>query len=223
MLDYSEYTIDDNGYQGNGNGYHPNGYDQLDGDYALFYAIAKNFTHRVKPEDKEDFLHDVLLAMAKVKSKYDQRGKPLTKAGLIRVACYLRAEYWRKYFKRITNVDCSRCSKAQRIKCKEQDLYRECPKAIQLESLDRVIEDGNGNATSFYELIADDNAVDMVAMLDARFTIKGYPHKAIKLAYKKYAGYQLKDGEQRYLNRFRKKLQKTLISVSDFSDFWRLI
>ena len=34
MLDYQEYTIDDDGYQGNGNGYHHNGYDQLDGDYA---------------------------------------------------------------------------------------------------------------------------------------------------------------------------------------------
>ena len=51
MLDYQEYTIDGNGYQGNGNGYHGNGYDQLDGDYALYYKVAKRFTHKVRQED----------------------------------------------------------------------------------------------------------------------------------------------------------------------------
>ena len=61
MLDYQEYTIDGDGYQGNGNGYHSNGYDQLDGDYALFYKVAKRFTHKVKREDSEDFLHDLFL------------------------------------------------------------------------------------------------------------------------------------------------------------------
>ena len=75
MLDHQEYTIDGDGYQGDGDGdgdgYHNNGYDQLDGDYALFYKVAKGFTHKVKHEDTEDFLHDLLLAMARVKAKYD--------------------------------------------------------------------------------------------------------------------------------------------------------
>ena len=56
MLDYAKYTIDDNGYQGNGDGYRNNGYDQLDGDYALYYKVAKGFTHRVKREDSEDVM-----------------------------------------------------------------------------------------------------------------------------------------------------------------------
>jgi len=59
MLDDVDYTIGDNGYQGNGNGYHGNGhngYDKLDGDWLAYYKVAKGFTNRVKPEDREDFL-----------------------------------------------------------------------------------------------------------------------------------------------------------------------
>ena len=142
MLNYDEYTIDGNGYQGNGNGY-----DQLNGDYALFYKVAKGFTHRVKREDSEDFLHDLILAMARVKVKYNANGKELTTGGLVRVAQYKVADYWRKRFKRINGIDCSRCNKAQRDKCREKDLYGNCPKAVKLESLDRIVENGNGAST----------------------------------------------------------------------------
>jgi len=56
MLDYQEYTIDGNSYQGNGNG---NGYDHLDGDWVLYSKVARGFVKRVKPEDRQDFLHDL--------------------------------------------------------------------------------------------------------------------------------------------------------------------
>jgi hypothetical protein len=215
MLDTYEYNTGDNGYQGkgNGNGNGHNGYDKLDGDWALFYKVAKGFTHRVKPEDREDFLHDLILVMAKVKVKYDQIGKPLTEAGLIRVACYERAQYWRWLFKRVNGVDCSRCSKAQRAKCKEQDLYRECPKAIKIDSLDRLVEDGNGDRTPLHELIADDKA-DFIPRLDAMLILEGYPIRFVQLAYKKYAGYRLTDSEAHYYWRERKKTQKKLVEAS---------
>ncbi len=210
MLDYEDYTIDDNGYQGNGNGYHGNGYDKLDGDWLAYYKVGKSFTSKVKPEDREDFLHDLILAMARVKAGYDAKGKELTTGGLVRIAQYEVADYWRKWFKRANGIECSRCSQSQRQKCKDWQLYTDCPKAIKLESLDRLVEDGNGDSTPLYELIADDKAVDLVAMVDARLTLNGYPTKAVKLLYKRYAGYQLVESEQRYLNRFRKKVQKTL-------------
>jgi hypothetical protein len=211
MLDYDDYTIGDNGYQGNGNNHHGNGYDKLDGDYALFYKVAKGFTHRVKQQDSEDFLHDLFVAFIKVKAAYTAKGKELTEGGLVRVAQYEVADYWRRHFKRINGVDCSRCSQAQRAKCKGQDLYRECPKAIALESLDRVIEDGNGDSTPLHELIADDKATDLVARLEARLILEGYPTKAVKLLYKRYAGYPLDKREQNYLTHFRKKAQKRLV------------
>jgi len=210
MLDYEDYTIDDDGYQGNGNGYHGNGYNQLNGDWGLYYKVAKRFTYKVVREDSEDFLHDLFLAFARVKASYQVKGKELTEGGLMRVAQYELADYWRKHFKRINGIECSRCSQQQREKCKDWYLYPDCPKAIKLESLDKLVEDGNGDSTPLYEMIADDKAVDLVAMVDARLTLHGYPTKAVKLLYKRYAGYQLAESEQRYLNRFRKKVQKTL-------------
>jgi len=211
MSDYEDYNIDDDGYQGNGNGYRSNGYDQLDGDYALFYKVAKRFTYKVVREDSEDFLHDLILAMARVKATYIAKGKELTEGGLMRVAKYELADYWRKRFKRINGIDCSRCSKAQREKCKDWYLYPDCPKAVKIECLEKLVEDGNGDSTPLHELIADDNAVDLVARLDARLTLANYPHRFVKLAYKKYAGYQLSDSERQYLWRELKKAQKSLV------------
>ena len=212
MLDYQEYTIDGNGYQGNGNGYHGNGYDQLDGDYALFYKVAKGFTHRVKREDSEDFLHDCMLAMARIKASYDAKGKELTEGGLVRVAQYELADYWRKHFKRINGIDCSRCSKAQREKCRDWDLYiyMDCPKAVKMERLDKLVEDGNGDSTPLHELIADDNA-DFIPRLDAKLILESYPRRFVQLAYKKYAGYQLTDTERKYYWKEQKRAQKTLV------------
>ena len=139
--------------------------------------------------------------MAKVKAKYQATDKELTEAGLIRVACYEVAEYWRQKFKRLNGTDCGRCSQEQRHRCKDRDLYSECPKAVKIESLDRLIEDGEGNEVELSQLIADDNAVDVVAMLDARLTLKSYPHKFLDIAYKKYAGYPLSHQERTYLYR----------------------
>ena len=121
--------------------------------------------------------------MAKVKAKYKAIGKELAGAGLIRVACYDVADYWRKKFKRINGTDCGRCSQEQRQKCKDKDLYRECPKAIKIESLDRLLEDGDGNQIELSQMIADDNAVYVSARLEARLILQSYPHKFIRIAY----------------------------------------
>jgi len=212
MLDHQEYTIDGNGYQGNGNGDNGNGYNKLDGNWALFYKIAKGFKRRVRPEDSEDFLHDLFLSFAGVKAKYDQIGKPLTEGGLIRIACYEVAGYWRKWYRRYQNTDCGRCSNRQRLKCKEDKSYGgKCPKAIHIDSLDRLVEDGNGDCTPLHELIADDSAVDIVARLDARLTLDGYPRRFVQLKYKQYAGYPLTNTERNYLYRQARKYQKKLV------------
>ena len=135
----------------------------------------------------------------------------MTIGGLVRIAQYELADYWNKWFYQKNGVNCHSCSKAQRGKCREKDLYGECPRAVKLESLDRVIEDGNGDSTPLCELIADDKAIDIVAMLDARFTLKGYPTKAVRLLYKRYAGYPLDKRERAYLSRFSRRTQKTLV------------
>ena len=213
MLDYEDYTIDENAYQGNGNGYHGNGYDQLNGDWGLFYKVAKRFTYKVVRKDSEDFLHDLFLAFARVKASYQVKGKELTEGGLMRVAQYELADYWRKHFKRINGIDCSRCSKAQREKCKDWYLYPDCPKAVKTERLDKLVEDGNGDSTPLHELIADDKAVDLVARLDARLILDSYPRRFVHLMYKDYAGYSLTNTERNYVYHHKRKAQKRLITV----------
>lgn len=212
MLDYQEYTIDDSDYQGNG--HHHNGYSHLEGDWLVYYKIASRFTHKVKPEDKEDFLHDLILAFARVRASYDVRGKELTTGGLVRIARYEVADYWRKWYRRNQNSDCGRCSKRQRQKCETNNSYgSKCPKAIELESLDRLVEDGEGNQTELYQLLADDNA-DFIPRLEAKLIVEAYPERFVQLAYKKYAGYRLTDSEAHYYWRERKKAQKKLVEVS---------
>ena len=55
MLDIQEYTTQIDQYQGNGNGNNGNGngngYSQLQGDWSMFYIIAKGFVKRVRPLD----------------------------------------------------------------------------------------------------------------------------------------------------------------------------
>ncbi|AHB13479.1 hypothetical protein GY50_0698 [Dehalococcoides mccartyi GY50] len=213
MLDIQEYTTQIDQYQGNGNGNNGNngngnGYSQLQGDWSMFYKVAKGFTKRVRPEDRQDFLHDLLLTMHKVKAKYDVIGKELTEAGLIRVACYEVAQYWRNKFRRKNGIDCGRCSREQRQKCKANNLYGECPKAVRLESLDRLLTDADGNQIELSQMIADDNAVDVSDRLDARLTLQSYPHRFVRIAYKKYAGYPLTVTERQYLYRQRSKAYK---------------
>ncbi len=156
-------------------------------------------------------MHDLILAMSRVKTDYTAKGKDLTEGGLVRVAQYEVADYWNKWFKQKNGVNCHSCSKAQHDKCRKQDLYGECPRAVKLDSLDRVIDDGNGNQVELHELIADDKAVDLVAMLDARHTLDGYPRRFVQLKYKEYAGYPLTNTERNYLYRQNKKTQKRLI------------
>jgi len=208
MLDCAEYTIDGDGYQDNG--HHRNGYDRLQGDWLAYYKVARNFTGRVKPEDREDFLHDLFVEYAKIASSYQAKDKELTTGGLVRIAQYRVADYWRKWFKRINGRDCSRCSKAQKAKCKAGNLYLQCPKSVKLESLDTIIEDGNGDSSPLCELLADDSA-DFIPRLEAKLILQGYPLRFVKLAYKKYTGYPLDKVEQNYYYREQKKAQKTLV------------
>ena len=153
--------------------------------------------------------------MAKVRAKYEAKGKPLTEAGLMRVASYELSEYWVKQRRLTTWLDCGNCSKEQRRKCREEDLYSECPKFHQLVSLNTEIDgDGDGHKTELIEFIADDKAIDLDAWVDARRILRGLPRRLVQIAYKMYSGYRLDRNEQRYLERFRqdelKKYQKAL-------------
>ena len=114
------------------------------------------------------------------------------------------------YYKINNALDCHTCSKAQRHKCKEGDLYSQCPKAIRLEYLSKPILDSEGNLTELGNLIADDKALDLDAWLDARTFLLGCPMRLIVIAGKRLKGIPLTNKEHQYLWRFRQSGQKGL-------------
>jgi len=190
---------------------HSNGYDQLQGEWLAYYNVASRFTDRVKPQDKEDILHTIIMTLADVESNNGH--KPFTEAVMYRIASRTVADYWFSHYSYNTGLDCKHCSKAQRQKCKENDLYTECPKAIKLESLNKPIIDSEGHTTELGELIADDKALDLGAWLDARTFLLGFPQRLLEIAHKLENGDKLTPTDSQYLWRFRKREQKALIAM----------
>ena len=179
MLDWGKY-ITVTAYPQDGD--NPLSYDYLEGDWALFYKVARYFVRKVKFEDREDFLHDTMLEMAKVKTKYQAKGKPLTEAGLMRVASYEVTEYW-------------------------HTLMRHRPTVL---SLNDKADNGEGEATELIEFLADDNAVDLDLKLDARHFLLACPRRLVQIAYKRYSGRPLDGRDREYLRLYLKKTQKPL-------------
>ena len=192
--------------QGEPNG---NGYAQLDGEWLTYYNVASRFTHKVKAEDSQDLLHDIILTLAV--AERNNGHKPFTEAAMYRIASRAVADYWRAYYKANNGLDCHSCSKAQRHKCKEGYLYTECPKAIKIESLNKPILDSEGNLTELGELIADDKAMELDAWVSDSTWEIGYPKRLVAIAYKLKAGIPLDWKEHKYLQRYRQKEQKRLL------------
>ena len=188
-----------------------NGYDQLEGEWLTYYNVASRFTGRVKTEDKEDILHTIIATLADVERNNGH--KPFTEAVMYRIASRTVADYWRTYYKASNGLDCGSCSKAQRRKCKEDDLYTQCPKAIKLESLDQPIIDSEGHTTELGELIADDKALDLGAWLDAKTFLLGFPQRLLGIADKLNSGEALTNKDHQYLWYWRKREQKSLLAT----------
>jgi len=188
-----------------------NGYDQLEGEWAVYYKVSSYFVRHIRFDDRDDWLHDTMLEMAKVKAKYQLIGKPLTEAGLMRVASYQVAEYWERLRRFTTWLDCGNCSRGQRRRCRDQDLYSECPKFKQLVSLNAIIDTGDGEASELIQFIADDKAVDLDAWLDAKRILRGLPRRLVQIGYKRYSGIPLDTSERKYLCKWLKTQQKTLL------------
>ncbi len=187
---------------------HSNGYDQLQGEWLVYYNVASRFTDRVKPQDKEDILHTIMATLADVER--NNGDKPFTEAVMYRIASRTVADYWFSHYSYNSGLDCKHCSKAQRQKCKEDSLYSECPKAIKLESLNKPIIDSEGHTTELGELIADDKALDLDAWVDARTFLLGFPQRLLAVAHKLDNGESLTGYDRLYLCRFRKREQKAL-------------
>jgi len=166
-----------------------NGYDQLDGQWLTYYKVASQFGHKAKAEDRDDLLHDIMLTLADVARNNAHR--PFTEAGMCRIASIAVVHYWRAQYRLTNGLDCGSCSQAQRQKCRSEDLYSECPRAIKLEYLDKPITDDEGNLTELGELIADDKAIDLDEWLDSKTFLAGCPQRLIAIAHKRLNGMPL--------------------------------
>ena len=188
-----------------------NGYDHLDGEWHTYYKVASRFAHKAMVEDRGDLLHDIILTLAV--AERNNGHKPFMEAVMYRIASRAVADYWREHYQINNGLNCGSCSQIQRRRCKEDDLFTECPKAIKLESLSKPILDNEGNLTELGELIADDKAIDLSAWLDAKTWLLGCPIRLVQIAHKKLGGEPLTNSEYQYLFRIRRKEQKKLIAA----------
>jgi hypothetical protein len=184
-----------------------NGYDRLDGEWAIYYQVASRFSYKAQAQDREDLLHDIMIALADVSRNNGH--KPFTELAMYRVASITVVHYWRAQYRLTNGLDCGSCSKAQRRECREDDLYSECPKAVKLEYLSQPITD-DGNLTELGELIADDRAVDLDAWLDSKTFLTGCPQRLIDIAVKIREGQSLNGADRKYLCKWRKREQLRL-------------
>jgi len=202
MLDIGEYIIDEPHHQ------FGNGYDQLEGDYAIYYKVATKFVYKAQAQDREDLLHTIMLNLAVAGSNNEH--KPDNPSWMYRIASFTVAQYWRDYYRRTYGIDCGHCSNQQRKKCKAENLYSECPRATRIESLQKPIADGDGHLTELGELITDDKSIDLAEWTDINTFLLGCPQRLIDIAENIREGIPLNNKDKCYLQRFRQKEQKLL-------------
>jgi len=130
---------------------------------------------------------------------------------MYRIASFTKAQYWREHYKRTNGLTCGNCSKAQRAKCKEDNLYSQCPKLVKVESLNKPIVDSQGNLTELGELIADDKALDIDAWIDARTFLLGAPERLLTIGTKLRDGEAMTNAERLYLSKWRRREQKMFL------------
>ena len=188
---------------------HSNGYDHLEGEWLTYYNVASRFKDRVRAQDSEDILHTIILTLA-VAERHNGH-KPFTEGTMHRIASRCVADYWRDHYKLTNGLTCCSCSKAQRHKCREDDLYSECPKAIKLESLNKPILDDEGNLTELGELIADPKSLDLDAWDRDYLWQLGYKPRMVAIALKLHNGEALTIADRKYLWKYRQQEQKKLI------------
>jgi hypothetical protein len=85
--------------------------------------------------------------------------------------------------------------------------------SLKIESLSKPITDANGSVTELGETIVNDQAIDLDAWVDARTFLLGCPDRLVQIARKVSSGEKLTPSDSRYLWRFRKREQKTLVAM----------
>ncbi len=182
-------------------------YESLEGEYRDWYQVAKLYERKVPYQDRADIRHTIILELALARAKTTD---PIPLYRAYRIASYMVADYYRQQKKLNTGLDCRHCSKAQRLKCKQGDLYSQCPKLIKLEYLESERVDAEGNRVTIEDTLADDNALDLDQWLDCNTWLLGCPMRLIEIAQKMLDRQKLTATDSQYLWRWRKVNKKPL-------------
>ena len=108
--------------------------------------------------------------------------KPFTEGAMVRVASYVVMEYWHTE-----------------------------KRNGRLISLNTEIDNGEGNTIELIDTIADDNAIDLEAWVDARVWLLGCPQRLVGIAHKRAMGKPLELADRKYLCKWRKREQERLL------------
>ena len=152
-------------------------------DYGKYITVANRYQYKAKYQDREDLNHDIIIALAEAqRAKDNNGGGNLSDIAMLRIASYECQKYWRA-IKRQSNIS----------------------------SLNTELSNGDGDSIELIETIADDKAIDLEAWIDARTWLLGCPRRLVVIACKRLKGIPLTVADRKYLWKWRKKEQKTLI------------
>ena len=69
---------------------------ELDG-WRKYAEIAGKFQGKVKFEDREDIVQDIMVRLAEIDRQKNGNGEALTEGGMVRTASYVVMSYWREF------------------------------------------------------------------------------------------------------------------------------
>ena len=190
-------------------------YDQLEGEYRDWLAVARKYEGKVPSQDRYDVRHNILIELATARAR---DGEPIPLLRAYRIASFTRACYWRDRLKPevkvciyngvATEPKCASCRQKPKGKICPYQAYR------PIQSLDQPTTDSEGNTVALKDTVADDKAIDLDLWLDRKTFLLGCPMRLIEIATKKANGQPLSWKDHKYWERTVKKeqarYQKTL-------------
>jgi len=160
-------------------------YDRLEGEWREWARIARKFALQVDAQDRGDLMHDIIVRLAEVAREYQEKGKPLTRWGMIRVAQYTRLRYYhqKKRWARVAGI-----------------------------SLNSVVRGNDGDKTEMIDTLADDKAIDLDSWLDAKTCYLAGPEKLRQAVLKRIGGEELSGWEWKLLKWFRSEYERRCLT-----------
>ena len=151
-------------------------------DWSKYITVADRYQCKAKAQDREDLNHTIILSLADAQKRLDNNGGgQVSDLAMLRIASCRVADYWRNEYRN-----------------------------GRIISLNTVIADGDGNTTELIDTLADDKAIDLEAWLNEATWLLGYPKRLVKVAGKIANGIPLNSKDRMYLQRFRRREQKSL-------------